>query len=303
MWGRHWELALRLCLTSCCVPGKANIDLLSHFCSFGAWDLITVSSGHLRSKTSRLLEALSVIKSTCILLHSNQQFFCCRCCGAVVWGITSHQLPLSIDFLGSPVRGEGICYYITGAGKQRAMAFLSLIAMDWWVSAAEFPSGLWLCILQLHLPYCEVSRCCHFQWCINDEYISSQHANKQPYLSSSSYWKARGCTLLLIQLWGMELSEGKCWGENLGCIKSSMASRVGEVILPLCSAMWDLTCSTASRWGVLSTGETQTCRGGIREGPHEWSKGWNTSHTRTGWEIWGCSAWRRLWGVLIVGGL
>ena len=45
----------------------------------------------------------------------------------------------------------------------------------------------------------------------------------------------------------------------LGCIPRSMASKAREMILPLCSALWALTRSTASGCGVLSTGQTWTC--------------------------------------------
>jgi len=79
----------------------------------------------------------------------------------------------------------------------------------------------------------------------------------------------------------------------LGCIKGSAASRLREVLLPLCCALWGLTWSTASRCGVLGTGETWTCWSASRQGPQKGSKGWNTSPTRTGWESWDCSAWRR----------
>jgi len=51
--------------------------------------------------------------------------------------------------------------------------------------------------------------------------------------------------------------------------------------------------SSASRCGVSSTGETRTCWSMSRGGPQKWSKGWNSSPMGTGWESWGCSAWRR----------
>lgn len=51
--------------------------------------------------------------------------------------------------------------------------------------------------------------------------------------------------------------------------------------------------ASPSKCGVLSTGEIQTCWSAPRRGQQKWSKGWNTSPVRTGWESWGCSAWRR----------
>jgi len=56
---------------------------------------------------------------------------------------------------------------------------------------------------------------------------------------------------------------------------------------------WDLTWSNASRCGVLSAEGTWSCWSVSRGGPQKWSKGWNTSPTRTGWESWNCSSWRR----------
>ena len=53
-----------------------------------------------------------------------------------------------------------------------------------------------------------------------------------------------------------------------------------------------LTGSTASWCGVFSTEETGTCWRVSRGKPWHWFKGWNTSPMRTGWEGWGCSAWR-----------
>ena len=39
-------------------------------------------------------------------------------------------------------------------------------------------------------------------------------------------------------------------------------------------------------------------KGGTSKGPQKWSKGWNPSAGKKGWESWGCSAWRRLQGDL-----
>ena len=55
----------------------------------------------------------------------------------------------------------------------------------------------------------------------------------------------------------------------LGCIKRSMGSRAREVILPFTLHWWDLAWNTASRCGVLSTGETQTCWSTSRGGPQK----------------------------------
>jgi len=52
----------------------------------------------------------------------------------------------------------------------------------------------------------------------------------------------------------------------LGCIKSSVASRSREGILPLCS---DPTSSPASSSGAFSTGKTWTCWSGSRGGPQK----------------------------------
>jgi len=50
---------------------------------------------------------------------------------------------------------------------------------------------------------------------------------------------------------------------------------------------WDLTWGDVSRCGVLSIGQTWACWSMSRRGPQKWSKGWNTSPTRTCWENWG----------------
>jgi len=79
----------------------------------------------------------------------------------------------------------------------------------------------------------------------------------------------------------------------LGYITRRVSSRLRKGVLPLCSLWWDLTWSPVSSPGALSTGKTRSCWSGPREGPQNWSAGWNTSPVRTGWESWGCLAWRR----------
>ena len=66
----------------------------------------------------------------------------------------------------------------------------------------------------------------------------------------------------------------------------------GRWSCPSALCRWGLTWSTASRCRVPSTGESRTCWSMMREGPQKWSKGWNTSPTRTGWKSWGWSSWR-----------
>jgi len=78
----------------------------------------------------------------------------------------------------------------------------------------------------------------------------------------------------------------------LGCIKRSVASRVREVILLLCSAPVRLDLHTADVESSVqeSHGSSWSLSSG---GPQNWSRGWNTSPVRRGWGGWGCSAWRR----------
>jgi len=70
----------------------------------------------------------------------------------------------------------------------------------------------------------------------------------------------------------------------------SLASRSREGILLLCCG--ETSSGVASSSEALST-RTWTCWIGSRGGQQKWSEGWSTSPTRTGWESWSCSAWRR----------
>jgi len=106
----------------------------------------------------------------------------------------------------------------------------------------------------------------------------------------------------------------------LGCIKSSVASRTREGILPLCSGATPpgvlcpaLEPSAQERHGPVGAGPEEACcrwpcfgrRVGLDDPQRSlptptilwfcerWSEGWSTSPMRTGWESWGCSAWRR----------
>ena len=56
---------------------------------------------------------------------------------------------------------------------------------------------------------------------------------------------------------------------------------------------WDATWSPTSSSGALSTRRTWNCWSRSRGGPWRWSKWWNTSPVRKGWESWGYLAWRR----------
>ena len=58
----------------------------------------------------------------------------------------------------------------------------------------------------------------------------------------------------------------------LGCIKSIVASRSGEVILASTLVWWDPTRIAESSFGALSTGKTWTCWSGSRGQPERWSE-------------------------------
>jgi len=79
------------------------------------------------------------------------------------------------------------------------------------------------------------------------------------------------------------------WAE----LKEAQAAGRGKWSLSSTLCWWDLTMTTLSSCRVLSTGEIWTCWSTSREGPQKWSKAWNISPTRAGWESWGCSAWRK----------
>lgn len=89
----------------------------------------------------------------------------------------------------------------------------------------------------------------------------------------------------------------------LGGIKSSMASKSREIILPINSPLlrphlqnsvqlWGPKLKDLHKWAMDLL---------IQGGPQIWSGGWSTSPVRTGWESWGylmSGEKRKLWGNL-----
>ena len=72
-----------------------------------------------------------------------------------------------------------------------------------------------------------------------------------------------------------------------------VASRSREGILPLCSALVRPRLeSCVQLWNPQHRKNTGLWEW-VQRRPQRWSEGWSTSSSRTGWESWGCSAWRR----------
>ena len=66
--------------------------------------------------------------------------------------------------------------------------------------------------------------------------------------------------------------------QSLGAARAVQCSQQGEGgDLPLCSVLGHLTWSTASQWGVLSTGQTVTWWSVSRGGTQRRAQGWNCS--------------------------
>ena len=70
-------------------------------------------------------------------------------------------------------------------------------------------------------------------------------------------------------------------------VKKANSTLVSEITWPAGLGVWSSPC-TQHWWG-------HTSKMGFSFGPltTRWSEGWSTSAVRTGWESWGCSAWRR----------
>ena len=78
-----------------------------------------------------------------------------------------------------------------------------------------------------------------------------------------------------------------------GLHKSNMASGLTEVILLLYSVlMRSHPESRIQHWNSQHSKDMDLLEW-VRRRPQKWRESWNTSATRTGWESWGCSAWRR----------
>ncbi|KAJ7397699.1 rna-directed dna polymerase from mobile element jockey-like [Pitangus sulphuratus] len=82
----------------------------------------------------------------------------------------------------------------------------------------------------------------------------------------------------LDRTWQCALADQKA-NCNLGCIKSSVASRARDSAPLLCSGETP-TLSTVSRSWITRTGMTSTCYSESRGAPPRWLKEWNPSPVR-----------------------
>ena len=121
-------------------------------------------------------------------------------------------------------------------------------------------------------------------------------------LITNTSWGMKGLSIALLKkTWGFWWMGSWTWASSVPlqprkpniswtALKEVWSAGQGRWSCPAALCWWGLTCNTASRCGVLSTGETQTCWNASRGGPQNW---WNTSPTRTGWESWGSLVLRR----------
>jgi len=80
---------------------------------------------------------------------------------------------------------------------------------------------------------------------------------------------------------------------SLVASKAAWPAGRGKWFCPSALLWWDPTQSPASSSGALNTRRTWTCWSRFRGGPQKRSEGCSTSPVRSGWESWGCSAWRK----------
>jgi len=102
------------------------------------------------------------------------------------------------------------------------------------------------------------------------------------------FWWMKSCT------WAssVQLQPGRI---TVSCAASErgVASRVREVVVPLCSVFWGLIWSTASRSGTINVRKMWSCCSGLGGGWQRLSEDWSNSLMKEGWESWAYSAWTR----------